>query len=61
MKVRSVSGGLMRTVLLAGAMVAPWGLVQARTPDANALFDWAEKTYSPFFTGHPVTEDLKWH
>lgn len=42
--------------LLAVALCASAGLTSARTPDANALFDWAEATYRDFFPGHPANE-----
>jgi hypothetical protein len=41
-------------LLLAAAL--PIGFAHARTPSADDLFNWAEKTYGAFFTGTPVTD-----
>lgn len=38
------------------ALLGLTGLASARTPDADALFNWAESTYGQFFPGHPANE-----
>lgn len=56
MKFSTLPRRALRQLMIATALIAPLHTVLARTPDANALFTWAEKTYGSFFPGQPANE-----